>query len=44
MKPFHLSFVVKNKQESKRFYTNVLGCKTPRDTGAWFDVIFTAVK
>jgi len=26
MKPFHLSFVVPNKEESKRFYADVLGC------------------
>ncbi|HEY4144352.1 VOC family protein [Pinirhizobacter sp.] len=38
--PFHLSFVVPDKHESKRFYLEVLGCSLGRDNENWYDIIF----
>jgi extradiol dioxygenase family protein len=40
LKPFHLSFVVPDKQESKRFYLETLGCSLGRDNEGWYDIIF----
>ena len=40
LRPFHLSFVVPDKQESKRFYLDVLGCSLGRDTESWYDILF----
>ncbi|MFT7559492.1 MAG: extradiol dioxygenase family protein [Flavobacteriales bacterium] len=40
MKPFHLSFVVPNLDDTKEFYTQVLGCTIGRDTGTWIDILF----
>lgn len=40
LNPFHLSFVVPDRDEAKRFYTNILGCEIGRDNGHWFDIIF----
>lgn len=37
---FHLSFRVENGARSKRFYTEVLGCKVGRETRSWFDLDF----
>ncbi len=38
--PFHLSFIVPNKDEAKHFYTDVLGCEIGRDNHSWFDIMF----
>lgn len=38
-KPFHLSFVVPDKEACKRFYLDVLDCTIGRDNEAWCDVI-----
>jgi len=38
--PFHLSFVVSDKQAAKYFYLNVLGCSLGRDNESWFDILF----
>jgi extradiol dioxygenase family protein len=40
LKPFHLSFVVPDKLESKRFYLDILGCSLGRDNESWYDIIF----
>lgn len=40
LKPFHLSFVVPDKEAVKEFYLNVLGCTLGRDNETWFDIIF----
>jgi extradiol dioxygenase family protein/N-acetylglutamate synthase-like GNAT family acetyltransferase len=37
---FHLSFRVEDGARSKRFYTEVLGCKVGRETRSWFDLDF----
>lgn len=37
---FHLSFVVPNKEEAKRFYVDTLGCEVGRDNDGWFDILF----
>jgi extradiol dioxygenase family protein len=38
--PFHLSFVVPDKEKAKEFYLDVLGCSLGRDNETWFDIIF----
>ncbi len=38
--PFHLSFVVPDKEKTKEFYLNVLECTLGRDNETWFDIIF----
>ena len=40
VRPFHLSFVVPNKESARRFYVDVLGCSLGRDNETWFDIIF----
>lgn len=40
LKPFHLSFVVPDKEEAKYFYIDVLGCTIGRDNQTWFDILF----
>ena len=40
LKPFHLSFVVPDKEEAKKFYTDILGCSIGRDNPTWFDIFF----
>ena len=40
IQPFHLSFVVPNKEKAKEFYLQVLGCTLGRDNETWFDIIF----
>jgi uncharacterized protein len=37
---FHLSLVVPNLDDARRFYVEALGCETGRDAGDWFDVHF----
>ncbi|WP_179957649.1 VOC family protein [Exilibacterium tricleocarpae] len=40
IKPFHLSFVVPDLEQSREFYVNLLGCKVGRDAGTWIDIVF----
>ena len=40
LNPFHLSFVVPEKETAKKFYTEVLGCEIGRDNPTWFDILF----
>ena len=40
IQPFHLSFVVPDKERVKKFYTGVLKCSLGRDNETWFDVLF----
>lgn len=40
MNPFHLAFPVKNLDEARRFYTEVLGCTTGRSSDQWVDFNF----
>ena len=40
LKPFHLSFVVPDLQQARKFYLDSLGCDLGRDTAAWIDIIF----
>lgn len=35
--PFHLAFPVKDLEETKNFYTGILGCSTGRSSDAWID-------
>ena len=38
--PFHLAFPIKDIEETKRFYKNVLGCEIGRESDAWVDFNF----
>ena len=38
--PFHLAFPIKDIEETKKFYKNVLGCKIGRESDAWVDFNF----
>jgi len=38
--PFHLSFVVPNKEVARSFYIGVLDCSLGRDNETWFDILF----
>ena len=38
--PFHLAFPIKDIEETKRFYENVLGCEIGRESDAWVDFNF----
>ena len=40
IQPFHLSFVVPDKDIVKDFYLNVLDCELGRDEETWFDILF----
>lgn len=40
IQPFHLSFVVPNKELARSFYIDTLGCSLGRDNENWFDIIF----
>jgi extradiol dioxygenase family protein len=35
--PFHLAFPVKDLEETRKFYTELLGCSTGRSSDAWID-------
>ena len=37
MRPFHLAFPVDNLDTTRKFYTNVLGCKEGRSSDRWID-------
>lgn len=38
--PFHLAFPVKDIQETRNFYENLLGCKVGRSAERWIDFDF----
>ena len=38
--PFHLAFKIKDIEETKRFYKNILGCEIGRESDAWVDFNF----
>ena len=38
--PFHLAFPIKDIEETKRFYKNILGCEIGRESDAWVDFNF----
>ena len=37
MTPFHLSFLVQDLDETRRFYADVLGCEIGRSSDSWVD-------
>lgn len=37
---FHLAYPMKNKEETRLFYTNILGCSTGREAKTWIDFNF----
>ena len=40
IKPFHLAFPVSDIQETKDWYTRILGCSVGRESKAWIDFNF----
>lgn len=38
--PFHLAFAVRDLEETRSFYTGLLGCKQGRETAEWLDLDF----
>ncbi|MBN8532256.1 MAG: VOC family protein [Alphaproteobacteria bacterium] len=38
--PFHMAFPVRDIEETRRFYCDVLGCKQGRMTDHWIDIDF----
>ena len=40
IRPFHLAFPVKNIQETKKWYIEILGCKIGREAKNWVDFDF----
>ena len=42
MTPFHLSFLVRDLDETRRFYADVLGCEIGRSSDSWVD--FSSVR
>ena len=40
LRPFHLAFPVKDLEETRKFYTDILGCKTGRTSELWIDFNF----
>ena len=39
-RPFHLAFPVNDLEETRQFYTEVLGCETGRSSDHWIDFNF----
>ena len=39
-KPFHLAFSVKNIEETKKFYVDVIGCTVTKSTDHWLNINF----
>ncbi|MEN9017899.1 MAG: glyoxalase [Hellea sp.] len=37
---FHLAYPMKNKEETRLFYTNILGCPAGREDETWIDFNF----
>jgi len=40
IRPFHLAFPVRNIEEAKSWYTNILGCSVGRESERWIDFNF----
>lgn len=40
MPPFHLAFPVRDLEETRRFYAEVLGCRVGREAERWIDFDF----
>ena len=40
LQPFHLAFPVNNIEETKNWYTNILGCEIGRESSKWVDFNF----
>jgi uncharacterized protein len=40
IRPFHLAFPVKDLDATRKFYTEVLGCKVGRSAPSWIDFDF----
>jgi uncharacterized protein len=40
LSPFHLAFPVRNLEEARRFYADLLGCETGRESERWIDFNF----
>jgi hypothetical protein len=40
LRPFHLAFPVRNLEETKRWYCDVLGCTLGRESREWIDFNF----
>ena len=40
IRPFHLAFPIKNIEEAKSWYTNILGCSVGRESERWIDFNF----
>ena len=38
--PFHLAFPIRDKEETRRFYTDMLGCTVGREAEKWIDFDF----
>ena len=39
-RPFHFSFLVTDLASTRKFYSNILGCKEGRSTATWIDFDF----
>ena len=37
LRPFHLAFPVKNLEETRNWYTEILGCSVGRESSDWID-------
>ena len=40
LRPFHLAFPVSNIKETKKWYTEILGCSIGRESEKWIDFNF----
>lgn len=40
LRPFHLAFPVDDLEAARRFYVDVLGCRTGRESDRWIDFDF----
>ena len=40
LRPFHLAFPVRNLEEARLWYSNVLGCTIGRESSDWIDFNF----
>tara|TARA_B100001029_G_C14881027_1_gene349955 strand:+ start:83 stop:508 length:426 start_codon:yes stop_codon:yes gene_type:complete len=40
IRPFHLAFPIKNIEETRNWYTNILGCSVGRESERWIDFNF----
>lgn len=38
--PFHLAAPIRDKEQARQFYTNLLGCKVGREADRWIDLDF----